>query len=513
MRKWNVVALCLAFGFIASPIVTAQSNDDLRREVEQLKRDLKTVMNQNQRVLADNAELRATTEDSSLEERVNALAESLDYAAGTTVNSVANPVTLSGEFRARSGYSHNRNFNDDDDEGTYTDARFRVGMTFDFSRDVTAHFEMQANGLYNNGDTPASNGNLSDIDLYQGWILMRNLFGRKELSSKTGRQEIVLGNEFIFGDNDFFSGETFDATHWLWASDNFDVHLIFAKLGAANDAAFSTRNHPYTPAGNGNRSGGFDDDEMYSLYFTLKSIENHTLDLFWVYMNGDNLGTAVGTQGNAITPGKAVYHTVGLSLRGMFGVAAGLDYALNFAYQFGDFDSATTANGLPEDVKGLALEAEVGITFNADNNFRVFLRFLWSEGRDGNDSGYIPLFMETHSNEGYRARYGLMDIIPVANVITLQGGLHFDPNADWTIGATVIWATTDEDVVIAGQNEDKLGWEIDLFAEYRYSAETTLGAGVGIFLPDDATPTIGGGVAGRDDDIAWLFYLQSRIVF
>jgi hypothetical protein len=293
----------------------------------------------------------------------------------------------------------------------------------------------------------------------------------------------------------------------MWSSDNFDLHFIVAKM-AVNEN-FSTRNHPYTPTG---VTTGYDDDELYSLYFTLKTIENHTLDLFWVYFHGDNAGTSFGTQGNAVTPGKVEYHTIGLSLRGMFDVAAGLDYAINAAYQFGDFDSATTANGLPSDVKGLAVEAELGITFNADNKFRIFLRFLWSEGRDGNDSGYIPLFIETHSNEGYRARYGLMDIIPVANVITVQAGLHFDPNADWTLGATFIWATTDEDVFVAGQNEDKLGWEIDIFAEYRYSKETTFGAGVGIFLPDNATPTVGG-VAGNDDDTAFLFYLQTRVVF
>lgn len=499
MRKWNVLALVLALGFIAAPFASAQSTDDLRREVDQLKRDLNEVMNQNRRILADNAELRdkAVAEDSSLEERINALAESLDYAAGTTVNSVANPVTLSGEFRVRDGWTFDRNFNDDDDEGSFHDARFRVAMDFDFSRDVTTHFEMQANGLYENNDTPAGSSSLSDIDLYQGWILMRNIFGRKELSAKTGRMEIELGNGFIFGNNDFFSGETHDGTHWMWSSDNFDLHFIFAKMNVTNN--FSTRNHPYTPAGS---DIGHDDDEMYSLYFTLKTIENHKLDLFWVFFNGNNAGGSAGPV-STVVPGKAYYHTVGLSLRGMFEVAAGLDYAINFAYQFGDLKGAAI-----DDVDGLAVEVEVGITFNKDNNFRVFLRFLWSEGGD-NDTGFIPLFIERHSNEGYRARYGLMDIIPVANVLTLQGGLHFDPQENWTLGATFLWAQLDEDF---GTGDDEIGFEIDIWAEYRYSKETTLSAGVGIFFPEEATPTVGG-FAGNDDDVAFLFYLQTRVLF
>ena len=97
------------------------------------------------------------------------------------------------------------------------------------------------------------------------------------------------------------------------------------------------------------------------------------------------------------------------------------------------------------------------------------------------------------------------------NVLTVQAGLTFDPATDWTVGLIGLWATTDEDV-LAGGDED-IGFEIDLFAEYRYSAETTFSAGVGFFFADDSAPTVGGGFAAGDDDVAVLFYLQSRVVF
>lgn len=531
MRKWNVVAALLAFGFIMSPFAAAQQDDNLRDEVNQLKNDLKRVMSQNQQILSENADLRSRVdgvEDNTLEERINALAESLDYAAGTTVNSVANPITISGEFRVRSGWTFDRDFGtdfanseDEDDNGSFHDARFRVAFDFDFSRDVTTHFSLQSNGLFDNADTPAGGNGLSEIDLYEGWILVRNIFGRKELSNKTGRMEIVLGNEFIFGNNDFFSGETHDGTHWMWSSDNFDLHFIFTKMAITEN--LNTRDHPYASVGS---FRGFDDDEMYALYFTLKTIENHVLDLFWVYLNGNN-GTSLGTLGNGLNDpangdnvkgtantNEFYYHTFGLRLAGTFDVAAGMDYNINFAYQTGDVNVAGGAN---LDVDAFAVEAELGLTFNADNHFRVYVRFLYAEGADGDDLGFIHLFPERHAqanrddHTAIRARYGIMDIIPMDNVMSLQAGLTFDPATDWTVGLVGLWATTDEDV--AANTDEDIGFEIDLFAEYRYSAETTFSAGIGFFFADESAPYKGGGFAGDNDDVAVLFYLQSRVVF
>ena len=530
MRKWNVVAALLAFGFIMSPFAAAQQ-DNLRDEVNQLKKDLRRVMSQNQQILSENAELRNRVdgvEDNTLEARINALAESLDYAAGTTVNSVANPITVSGEFRVRSGWTFDRDFGtnfasseDEDDNGSYQDARFRVAFDFDFTRDVTTHFSMEANGLFDNNDTPDGGGDLSQIDLYEGWILVRNIFGRKELSAKSGRQEIVLGNEFIFGNNDFFSGETHDGTHWLWSSDNFDLHFIFAKMNISE--TLNTRDHPYPSVGS---FRGFDDDELYSLYFTLKTIKNHVLDLFWVYLNGNN-GFSAGTLGNGLADpanGDSVkgigsgnefyYHTFGLRLAGTFDVAAGMDYNINFAYQTGNVN---VSGGSNLDVDAFAVEAELGITFNANNNFRIYVRFLFSEGADSDDLGFIHLFPERHAqanrddHTAYRARYGIMDIIPMDNVLTVQLGLTFDPATDWTVGLTGLWATTDEDV--NGPGDDDIGFEIDLFAEYRYSDETTFSAGIGFFFADESAPYKGGGYALNNDDVSVLFYLQSRVVF
>lgn len=531
MRTWNLVVLLLVAAFVAAPCVQAQSDDDLRKEVNQLKADLQKVISTNAAIADENARLRTKVdsidlEGDDLESRINALSESLSYAPSTTVNSVANPITFSGQFRSRGGWTFDRDFgadvggNDNDDDGSFIDARFLVGITYEFDRNIVTHFSLQASGLYGNSQAGADqSGELDEVNMYEGWIHVNNLFGRKEFSARTGRQEIVLGNEFQFGNNDFFDGETHDATHWMWQSENFDFHFIMAKMNL--DGATPSRgvsNHPYSPG-----SDGFDDDELYAIYFTLKSLKDMELDLYWIYMNGSN-GGSNGTLGNNFSTGSApafnaganfFFHTIGARLGGMFAVAEGLDYNVEFAYQFGDLN----ANGGNDvDVENFAVEAEIGITFNANNNFRVFIRFLYAEGGEGDESGYIPLFTERHAQAGtggtqnYRARYGLMDIVPLTNVITVQGGLHFDPRADWTVGATFIWAQHDEDVTVGGNSEDEIGFEIDLFADYRYSDQTTFGFGVGLFFADEGAPTLGG-FAGNDDDVAVLIYTQVLVVF
>ena len=528
MRTWNVVVLLLVAAFVAAPAVQAQSDDDLRKEVNQLKADLQKVISNNAAIADENARLRTKvdsidTEGNDLESRINALSESLSYAPSTTVNSVANPITFTGQFRSRGGWTFDRDFGadtggsagDSDDDGSFVDARFLVGINYELDRNVVAHFSMQSTGLYDNGSTTAPGNGLGEVDLYEGWVHVNNLFGRKEFSVRTGRQEVVLGNEFQFGNNDFFAGQTFDGTNWMWQSENFNLNFLWMKL--QNDTNnFSAINHPYASGGD-----GYDDDELYSLYLTIKSLKDMEIDLYWIYLNGnDDGGGSTGTLGNGLSGGGtgAFFHTIGARIGGTFAVASGLDYNLEFAYQFGDLEGAG-AGGSDLDVENFAVEAEIGITFNANNNFRVFVRFLFAEGGDNDESGYIPLFTERHANAGtggtqnYRARYGLMDIVPMTNVMTLQGGLHFDPRADWTVGATFIWAQADEDVATANGMKDDIGFEIDLFADYRYSDQTTFGFGLGLFFADDATPLAAGGTAGSNDDLAVLIYTQVLVVF
>lgn len=288
-------------------------------------------------------------------------------------------------------------------------------------------------------------------------------------------------------------------------------HLRLGQDG--HQRQYDPANHPYV-AGN-----GFDDDEAYALYFTLKSIKNHELDLYYFFWNGHN-GAAQGTFGHTLGVGVEMYaHVFGARLGGKFpDVAAGLDYNVEVAYETGDLD------GLAVDVDGLTAEGTLGITFDAESKFRLYFMALYAEGFDGNQSGYVPLFPERHAQTNWAdhtarmARWGIMDIMPMANVIAFQLGATFRPDPDWILGLTAIYGWHDEDVTtIDATTDDGIGFEIDLFAEHRVSDTTTLGFGLGIFVPDEGAPlgngTIGTNFVGNDDSIAVLLYMQARVAF
>jgi hypothetical protein len=520
MRKWKVMFALLAAALVV-PTGLGQTQD-MQQRMHDLEKRLSAVE-------AENVTLKsqvADRDDEVLETQVNAL---LDRYAGTTVNSVANPITMTGELRFRTAWSLGDTPSlsspsspiggggpifDEELDGSWTDALVRLGFMYEFTGDVTAFVELQSHysfgdptsGTFPGWSSPFSSpygffhGEVdTDLVLYQGWVEVRNVLNQPELSSRTGRQEIVLGNQFQFGNADWYSGWAIDGTVWTWEDESFRLIGIIARLSNLD------RDLNQVPS----YLSPHDDDELYSVYFTLKTIENHELDIYWVYINGHGLANSVSSLGHNAggggTGSNAYWHTIGGRIGGEFpDIVDGLDWNLEVAYQFGD------ANGTPiTDVDGLAIEAEVGVVFDKSNMLRAFARFLWAEGGSGTDSGYIPLYPNRHSNTGFRARYGLFDLIPMTNVMTLQGGIHFNPDPSWTLGATVLWATTDEADTIIVTSDDDYGWEIDVWGEYRFTEQLTVGAGFAFLFPDDE------GVAlwFLDDDTHVLIYLQARLVF
>jgi len=509
MRKWKVLTVALAMVGVV-PTTFAQTQEEVLQELRSLKDRVSSLEQENK-------ELKGAVgnqADQELELQINALTDRL--VAGTTVKSAANPVSLSGEFRYRSTWSVGDNANNAEHDGSWTDALIRLGFEYEFTRDVTAFAELQAHWAFGDGASTDAFGNFfggggfgnfdngtnTQVRLHQGWLEMRNLLGRPELKSRTGRQEIVLGNQFQFGNADWYSGWSFDGSRWDWDSESFSITALFLSLNS-DDGDFNQLPSYFNP---------HDDDSLYSVYFTLKSIQNTVLDLYWIYINGH--GGAAGGAGNSggalLNPvggfagGTAYYHTVGARLAGDFpNVAAGFNYNVEFAYQFGN----ANVGGASPDINAFALEAEVGLAFGAQAQFMIFARFLWAEGPDSGDLGYIPLYANRHSNEGFRARYGIFDLVPMTNVLTVQGGLSWDIATDWTLGATVLWATADESSAVVP--DEDYGWEIDAWGEYRYSEHVRLGAGVAFLFPDDA----GEALWFTDDDLQFLGYVQARLLF
>jgi hypothetical protein len=329
--------------------------------------------------------------------------------------------------------------------------------------------------------------------MYQAWLEFRNIFCRPEISARIGRQEVVLGNQFQFGNADWYNGVVHDGLRIDWKGACFGLTLLAVKLdstdGDVNQLWSYFNDH--------------DNDELYSVYATLGSIRNISIDAYWIYINGHgdlalNSGANLGTGFLYPLSPSAYYHTFGARFGGNLNVfcGSGLDWNVEGAIQSGE------NNGL--DTDGATVEAELGITIGRNNRFRIFARGLWAEGGDDDSTGYLINYPNRHSNTGFRARYGIADIIPMTNVLTAQLGAHFDPACNWTIGATGLFAESDNDDPFTGEPTD-YGTELDIWAEYRHSAQVTLGAGVAFVWPDDDT--------GFGDNTLFVGYLQARVIF
>jgi len=496
----------------------AQSNEDLQKQLNELKSSMQSQIT---RLEAENAALKTQggPQDAGLETEINRLSERM--AAGTNLRSCASQIKLGGEFRYRGYYATGTNFNNNtgdgkggfangDFDGSWGDMRTRLNFQYDFGCDVTAYAELQMHEAFGEsfeGPFTEWDGNDNDhvagnAGFYQTWLEFRNLFSRPELSARIGRQEVVLGNQFQFGNADWYNGVVHDGLRIDYKSNCWGLTLQAMKL-TSND-------------GDSNQLPSYfsshDDDELYAAYFTLKSIRNMAIDLYWIYVNGHG-GSAHnsganddGFFGNAfLYPGSnAYFNTFGARIGGTFNIGCGLDYNIEGALQ----DGTSHTGGFSQDVSNFSVEAEIGMTFSRSSKFRVFARGLYAEGPsdDGSDTGYLILYPNRHSNKGFRARYGLADLIPMTNVETVQVGFHFDPACNWTLGATGLWAKPQQDI---GGSSGDYATELDIWAEYRYSHQITLGIGLAFVQPDDQ-----GQIAWNvTDDNLFIGYLQARLVF
>lgn len=519
---------CVIVGAFAG-ILPAQPIEELKaaldamgRRVASLETHVDTLSTENSRLKGALASVEAVAEEAeerALSQQIAAVAErSFD---GITVNSVANPITFLGEFRTRiyAAFGENNELVATvpfsvEHTGYYADSLLRIGLLYEFDRNISAYAEMQAHWAFgdgaptsrglslNGGILQSANEPTTFVRVHQAWTQIGTLFGAEGLSLRLGRQEIILGRQFHVGNSDWFNGFSFDAALVRYADPDFEVNAFGAKL-ASTDRDFNQLPSYFN---------SHDDDELYSIYFTLRAIENVEIDAYWIYINGHGsapFGSGPSSGSHVLTPvvggpfgGTAYYHTVGLRFAGLFpDVAAGFDWNLEGSYQFGDADRpvpgpAPTLETI--DVDSFTVEAEFGLTLDSESLFRVYIRFLYA-GRD-----FIPLYGNRHSHENFRARYGIHDLFPMTNVITGQLGFHFDPGPQWTVGATGIWATADSSPGVI-PNED-YGFELDFWASYRFTEHLVFSTGLALAFADEA-------LILTDDETQVLFYFEAQLLF
>jgi len=427
------------------------------------------------------------------------LAVALIASLGSVAFAELQNVEIGGSLRIRGDYFNYDSIGD----SSFIEQRTRLNVKADFTQDVSAFIELESYDIWGEDFrsvylTGSDSRGGDNVDLYQAYIEARNMWGTP-LTARVGRQEIALGNQFLVGVKDvssIFTGLSFDALRLTYANDVVSIDAIAAKLAET-----------YNDFGDG-------DVDFYALYGSYLGIEDVTLDAYWMFVRDDQGFLASVLDGTTVD-----LHTVGL--RGA-GVIGGFDFELEAAYQFGNVDGVPSACpfGFGEadvDFGELAVNMEVGYTFDASWQPRVFARFAYLGGGDPDDScwsnDYTLPFNRLFSNVEYSE---LIDQTALSNVFVYSLGLQALVTESLELKLVGTYFQADEEYF--GVDSD-LGWEVGVYADYQYSEDLAIRAGYAHYFGGDgldAALIADNGLnfwpGNSDDDYDYIF-VETEIAF
>ncbi|HOC71190.1 MAG TPA: alginate export family protein [Candidatus Hydrogenedentes bacterium] len=359
-------------------------------------------------------------------------------------------VEIGGKLRIRGNWFY---MDDSDASTAFVEQRNLLNVKADFTDEVSAFVEFDNYNVWGEDFrslylTGADGRGAGDVDMYQAYIDAKNMWGTP-LSMRVGRQELVFGNEFLFGNNDtaaFFTGLSYDALRLSFNNDVVAIDAVAAKLAE------------------GLGDLGKDDVDLYGLYASYLGIEDVVIDAYWMWIRDDEV----------VTGENIDLHTVGLRGAGTLGA---FDFDANVAYQFGDTDLTRRVGflGLGRDdidIDAFGVDVRAGYTFDMGWQPRVFANFAWYEGDDEDlafdrlfsDLEYSAFLDNVNANLTDVFVYALgVQVMPTEAVALKLVGTYFDGDENW----------------------DEIGWEVGLCGAYNYSEDLTFRAGYNHFFADD----------------------------
>ena len=447
-------------------------------------------------------------------------------------------VTTDGSLRIRGNMLELDSLGD----SSFVEQRTRLGVQADFTDGVSAYIELDSYDIW--GEDFRSNwvtgadgraASVDDVEMYQAYIQASEMWGTP-LQLRIGRQELAFGSQWMLGVNDTAAahpavgngwGLSFDGIRATYAVDTFSIDAFWAKL-AETFGDF-----------------GDDDVDLYGLYFSYLGLDNHVIDLYWLYVREDNDTAGLGPAAAAFGLGaddNADLHTIGLRGAGTVGA---FDYEAEIAVQFGEVD-------LPDglfisrdlDYSEFGGNLEVGYTFDMNWTPRLFLAMAYFGGGDSGDTG--GLFRRPGNDLAFNRMFSNWEYSEFvtgaadSNQIIYRGGISVAPTESVELSLLASYFQVEDELETGGllanlfgwdDNEDQLGLELGLYADYQYSSDLVFRAGYAHFFGDDALGNVPGflgfnahpgspvllnglGLTGadEDDDYDYLF-VETEVKF
>jgi hypothetical protein len=163
-----------------------------------------------------------------------------------------------GEFRVRGEVESNyQQFNDDggfndpavpggqidDDTTEFFPYRFRLAFEGRITEDIFGQVEIQVGDLFGQDDNKQglyeTEDDAGELQLYTAFIHW-NRMGGTDWNMRMGRQELTMGNEFLFGDLDYYNGISYDGWRVSYDGEPVTFDFFWAQeaeaLGARRDS-------------------------------------------------------------------------------------------------------------------------------------------------------------------------------------------------------------------------------------------------------------------------------------
>jgi len=447
----------------------------------------------------------------------------LVVAAGANAYAELKDVTVGGSIRVRGDAMGPLWFDSDNPGDDFVSTTTRINIEAEMTEGVSAFIELQEIDIwgsdmkvgfpgpfYSKGETgavptPGALPMLGDEDgfsLYRGYILIQDVADYEGLALKIGRQEIVAGTEFIFGNNDFGPGLSYDAISATYAQDDLTLLAFVAKLAE------------------GRTQWGTEDDadvDLYGIYSTYTGMEDMVVDAYFALLKAADVADMgplpwgwdpqmpIPEAPDDLDDDPLELYTLGARVGGLYDA---LDYNLEAAVQWGD-------NGWDGDYEGWALDAGVGYTFDHDCNPRLGFNYTFSSGDDDENDDNTETFLAPFADNYHR--YGYMDLFGLGNMDVMKLSMTAQPYEKVGVGCHLLHllAAEHEDGIApfggAGgpsANADTIGTELDLVANYSYSEDLSFEMAYAYLWAGPYVEDV-----FLDDDDMQRIYLQAKLVF
>lgn len=271
-----------------------------------------------------------------------------------------------------------------------------------------------------------------EIDLHQAYLTIGN---QKEfpLTLKAGRQVLSYGEERLVGAFDWNNiGRTFDAVKVHWQNEWFGADFFTA--------------HPVIP-----QDGRFDTDNSHDffsgVYATTMKIPANILDVYFLARNASTSALTAVPSPQFPQPSARDIYTVGGRFKSKPGATGNWDYAVEGAYQFGDYlDTRAGAPTRRLNQEAFMAVVQGGYTFsNLWAKPRIGAEFDYGSGdnnpKDGTHRTFDNLYPTNHKF------YGSMDFASLQNIQDVGVNLSLKPHRrlSFTVMGNFLWLADTQD--------------------------------------------------------------------